>query len=95
MSGDIDRKVKSWESGNQEVSESDIKAALKRYFPDFCIHQGGSHRYVISHRFLKDEPNFAPNGTFLIPVKGNKVKHRYAKILAKAIRIIKEKEKEK
>jgi hypothetical protein len=84
----IEKRLEKWLTTKQFVPLNEVEAVIENYFPDVDKKKGGSHRYLLSHIAMKDEPDFAPNGTMLIPVKGNKVKPVYIRQLAKAIALI-------
>ncbi|MFQ3597675.1 MAG: hypothetical protein SNJ55_07300 [Chloroherpetonaceae bacterium] len=81
----IEKKLERWKTAKQPVSISEVEPVIKRFFPNVRILEGSSHRYMISHSALKEDKNFAPNGTLLIPVKGNQIKAKYIQQLVKAI----------
>ncbi|MDX2130239.1 MAG: hypothetical protein SFU91_14490 [Chloroherpetonaceae bacterium] len=83
----VEKTLEKWKNSNQPVPTNEVKSVLFRFFPDTKIREGTSHRYIISHPALKQNPHFAPKGTFLIPVKGNKVKPFYIKQILIAIEL--------
>ena len=86
----VDKTLEKWKNSKQPVPLSEVEAVIRRYFPDTKIKGGTSHRFMISHPALIGVPHFAPNGTFLIPVKGRTVKPFYIKQLIEAITLLQE-----
>ncbi len=81
----VEKRLEKWKETKQPVPVSEVEPVIKRFFPDVRILGGSSHRYMIRHSALKEDKDFAPNGTLLIPVKGNKILGIYIQQLVKAI----------
>jgi hypothetical protein len=81
----LEKKLEKWKDARQPVPVSEVDPVIKRFFPNVRIMEGSSHRYMIAHSMLKGNQDFAPNGTLLIPVKGNQIKGKYIQQLVKAI----------
>jgi len=88
----IDKILEKWSNlKSGYVQETELLIVLKEFFPNYKTKEGGSHRYLIRHNTLKDMPGTF-SGCISIPVKGNRIKPHYIKIVLKAINHIKEKE---
>lgn len=88
----IDKILEKWNNlKSGYVQETELLVILEEYFPDYKIKKGGSHNYHIRHDELKGISG-AFEGCLSIPVKGNKIRVPYIKIVLKAINHIKEKE---
>lgn len=81
----LEKKLEKWKTTKQPVPINEVEPVIKQVFPNVRILEGSSHRYMISHPALREDKNFAPNGTLLIPVKGNQIKGKYIQQLVKAI----------
>ena len=81
----VEKRLEKWKKTKQPVPVSEVEPVIKRFFPDVRILKGSSHRYMIRHPALNEDKDFAPNGTLLIPVKGNRILGIYIQQLVKAI----------
>jgi len=87
----IDKRYAKWLNNTPtDVPINEVKAILKRFFPEQFKQNGTSH-IVVQDDLLIGKPGYGPLGDFSIPIKGGKrVKGRYLKNLVNTIELLKE-----
>ena len=89
----VDKILEKWRNNPpKEAPKERVLSILKRYFPKNYEEKPGSHIVIRDDR-LKGMPDYGPDGTFDVPVKGGqKVKGYYLKRLARTIKLLEEME---
>lgn len=92
--GKAEKRLTAWrENPPVDVPISEVRAVLKRHFPNGYKEKAGSH-IIVRHEKLEGFGDFGHRGEFSIPVKGGqKVKGRYLKRLVAAVDILEERRK--